>query len=1165
LTEALKALSQREAVTLFMALLAVFKVLLYRYTGQTDILVGSPIANRNRSEIEKLIGFFVNMLVLRTDLSGDPTFLDVLGQVREVALGAYDHQDVPFEKLVEELQPQRDLSRQPLFQVQFVLQNTPSVPELPGLIASSMKVESSTAKFDLTLFVEEDEQGLKGKLEYNTDLFDAATIARMAGHFQTLIQGIVSNPEQRLSELPLLTETERRQLLFEWNNLKVTGDTRTEYPQGQCMHQLFEAQVERTPDAIAVIFEEQQLTYRELNRRANQLARYLQTLGVGPEVLVGICVERSLEMVIGVLGVLKAGGTCVPLDPSYPRERLVFMLEDTHTPVLLTQELLVADLPRRLSKAQENLASLAVPVPSARARGEGSGVPHGDSAEPSSRGRGLERSYFPIPQVVCLDSCWETIARESDENPFSAVTVENLVYVLYTSGSTGRPKGVALPHRALFNMVAWQLRHTALPEGARTLQFSSLSFDASFADIFMALCSGGALVIVPDSVRRNIADLPQLITDYGVERLNLPVVVLQYLAGDIDAQAQLALCAKEIISTGEQLQVTQYIREFFTQLPNCVLHNQYGPSESHVVTSFTLTGSPDDWPALPPIGRSIANAQIYLLDQHLRPVPIGIPGELYIGGVCLARSYLNRPDTTAERFIPDPFSGKPGARLYKTGDLARYLPDGNIEFLGRLDHQVKIRGFRIELGEIETVLSQHPAVREVVVIARENLPGDKRLVAYFIAAQATAPTLSELRGFLKEKLPDYMIPSAFMRLDAMPLTPNGKVDRRALPPPDTITPMLEQAFVAPRDSLELRLVQMWEDILNIHPIGVTDDFFNLGGHSLLVVHLMARIQSLFGRSLPLSAIFRGATVEHLASILRQQSDLLSQSPLVAIQQAGPKRPFFCVHPGSGTVLYYAGLARHLGSDRPFYGLQAPGLNGEQAPYTRIKDLAAYYTEALCATHSPQAQGPYLLGGWSTGGIIAFEMAQQLQQQGHQVALLVLIDSSAPLLAAQPADFDQAALLSRFIVDLGNQFKKDLVISADELRLLEPDNQLYYALQKAKLSNVLPAGAKLDQFQNIFDVYVANLYASRNYLSQPYSGRIVLFRADQAVLDPSPDRLRGHEMNQGESTSWQRLAAGSLETHIIPGNHYTMLTQPNVQILAKLLKRCLAQAQADDLD
>lgn len=815
LTQKLKALAQRSGATLFMLLLTAFKILLYRYTQQTDIVVGSAIANRNRLEIEGLIGFFVNTLVLRTDLLGNPSFLELLNRVRQVALEAYAHQDLPLEKLVEELQPERNLSHSPLFQVMFVLQNAPSVNlELSGLTLNYLPSETQTAKFDLTLSMTETEQGLRGSLEYNTDLFNADTITRIAGNFQTLLESIVANPTQLLSDLPLTTATEQHQLLVEWNN------TQTNYPKQQCIHQLFEAQVERTPDAVAVVFENEHLTYRKLNAKANQLAHHLRTLGVEPETRVGICMERSLVMVVGLLGILKVGGAYVPLNPTYPQERLAFMLEDAQVSLLLTTEKVQACLP-------ENQVHL-----------------------------------------VCLDTEWKIISRESEENLISRVEPQNLAYVIYTSGSTGRAKGVAMIHSSLFNLIFWHLHQDVADSNpARTLQFAPISFDVSFQEIFSTWGSGGTLVLLSEEMRRDAVAFLRFLEEEAVEKLFLPFVALQQLAELADSFGSVPKSLREFISSGEQLRITPHITSLFTKLIGSTLHNHYGPSENHLVTNFTLSGSVSNWPTLPPIGHPIANNQIYLLDQYLKSVPIGVPGELYIGGASLARGYFNRPELTAEKFIPNPFSHKPGTRLYKTGDLACYLADGNIKFLGRLDDQLKIRGFRIELGEVEATLNQHPAVRKTVVINREDMSGNKYLVAYVVPDRGLAPKINELRNFLEQKLPNYMIPSSFILLESLPLTLSGKVDRHRLPQPDRSHPNLEEDFVAPRTHTEEILAVIWAKVLKLEQVGVCDNFFDLGGHSLLATQIISQVRQAFQVDLPLYTLFEAPTVADLSECI----------------------------------------------------------------------------------------------------------------------------------------------------------------------------------------------------------------------------------------------------------------------------------------------------------
>ncbi|HYY43190.1 MAG TPA: amino acid adenylation domain-containing protein, partial [Pyrinomonadaceae bacterium] len=746
LTDELKSLSRREGVTLFMTLLAAWQTLLARYSGQTDILIGSPIANRRRSEIENLIGFFANTLVLRTDLSGDPTFSELLARVREVCLGAYAHQDVPFEMLVEELQPERSLAHTPLFQVLLVLQNAPGAElSLPGLKLTPLLPQSGTSKFDLMMFLEESDAGLGGVFEYNTDLFDEATIKRLLQHFEQLLRATVAAPRTRISALPLMAEAEARRLLVEWN------DTATEFPRDLCIHELVEQQAAATPEAVAAIFGDERLTYAELNARANQLAHTLRAHGVGPEEVVGLLVTRSLAMLVGVLGVLKAGGAYLPLDAEHPRERLAFMLADARARVLLTEAHL------------------------------------------------RERSPDTAAQVFTLDADWGAIARAPQVNPTLLTTAENAAYVIYTSGSTGKPKAVVMQHRAAVNLITFQRASSgAIAAAPRTLQFAPLSFDVSFQEIFSTWAAGGTLVLLTDDERRDARELLRVIERQQVERLFLPFVALQHLAEATVEAGRAPASLRAIITAGEQLKITRQVEQFFTRLSDCVLDNHYGPTETHLVTIWRLAGAAHTWPALPSIGRPIANARVYVLDDAWRPVPTGVAGELYVGGAGLARGYLDRPGQTAARFIPDPFSPEPGARLYRTGDVARYLSDGRLEYLGRVDNQVKIRGFRIEIGEVEAVIKQHGAVKQAVVNAHEDAAGRKRLVAYVVAKQGAACTPTALRDFLKEQLPEYMIPAAFVLLTALPLTPSGKVDRRALPAPDEAHAALAGDHVAPR-------------------------------------------------------------------------------------------------------------------------------------------------------------------------------------------------------------------------------------------------------------------------------------------------------------------------------------------------------------------------------
>ncbi len=829
LSKELKTLSHRSGTTLFMTLVGGFATLLYRLCGQSDILIGSPVANRNRSEIEDLIGFFVNTLVLRTSLEDNPSFTELLTQVRETTLKAYEHQELGFEQIVEALQPERSLSHSPLFQVMFVLQNTPTGElELPGVSVKPLKLKTGIAKFDLTLSMRETESGLVGSWNYNTDLFDGETISRMAGHFQTLLSAIVENPQQRVGELPLLTQAERDRLLVEWNQ------TESEYPQDKCIHQLFEEQVERTPDAVAVVFENQQLTYQQLNQRANQLAHHLLSLGVGPEVLVGICVERSLEMVVGLLAILKAGGVYLPLDPAYPQERVTFMLKDSQASVIVTQNSLIANLQKDKAK------------------------------------------------IINLDRNSQEIETQAKCNPQSLSAQNNLAYVIYTSGSTGTPKGVLIEHRAISCHCQTIVEHYQLTQCDRILQFASVGFDASLEQILPTLIVGATLILSETKFLTGL-DFNQKLQELGLTVVNLPPAYwnqwLQSLEDNPSAifleRLRLVICGGEEISS-ESLKLWQK-----SPMRSVRLLNAYGPTET-TITAMTFEVSQGSSLSAIPIGRPLKNRKVYILDSSLQPVPISVPGELHIGGDGLARGYFKRPKLNGEKFIPNPFNkskvkSQKSKLLYKTGDLARYLPDGNIEFLGRLDNQVKIRGFRIELGEIESALNTHPQIQQAVVIAREDIPGNKRLVAYLVTSDELL-TSNQLREFLKQKLPEYMVPSAFVTLDTLPLTPNGKVDRKTLPAPDgEIT--REDEYVVPRTEIEQTLTNIWQELLLFEKVSIHDNFFEIGGDSILSIQVVSRAKN-SGIQITPKQIFQNQTIAELASVANTTASVSAQQGIV---------------------------------------------------------------------------------------------------------------------------------------------------------------------------------------------------------------------------------------------------------------------------------------------
>lgn len=824
LSDALEALSQQEGTTLFMTLLAVFKILLYRYTQQEDIAVGSVIANRNRSEIEGLIGFFVNTLVLRTDLSGNPTFREVLARVREVMLGAYAHQDLPFEKLVEEFHPERNLSQHPLFQVMFGFQNAPmEALELPGLVVNPLNFEVKTTRFDLEFHLWQcsggfrnlwggdrwqESQGIRGVMVYNSDLFESETIARILKHFQTLIEGIVTHSEMPISELSIITEFEKNQLLFELNN------TITEYPKDKSIPDLFEVQVEQNPNAIALIFADTKLTYTELNKRSNQLAHYLQQLGITEGSLIGIYVEQSVETIIGLLAILKMGCAYVPLDPSYPQERLNFMLEDAQVSVLLTQDKFVK------------------------------------SFEACSN------------QIVKLDRNWKLIAQESSQNLNRTITSHQLAYIIYTSGSTGKPKGVAVTHQAI-NRLVFNTNYIKIEASDKIAQTSNISFDAATFEIWGALLNGAKLVSISREVMLSPQEFALHLQQKEISILFLTTALFQQLARNVPQ----AFSGLRYLLFGGETVDPRWVKKVLRQgAPQHLLH-VYGPTEGTTFSSYYPVQNVLESATSIPIGRPISNTQIYILDNHLQPVPVGISGELYIGGDGLSQGYLNRPDLTAHRFISHPFSSQIGAKLYRTGDLARYQSNGNIEFLGRIDNQVKIRGYRIELEEIETVLCQSPVVAEAVVIVSEEIPGEKLLIAYIVPHHNSLSTPPDLRKFLKEKLPEYMVPSAYVFLESLPLTPNGKIDRKALPSVDTLSLDIKENYVAPRTDIEQVLVGIWARVLGKEQVGIHDNFFELGGHSLLATQLTSRIRDAFQIELPVRSLFESPTVGSLAKYI----------------------------------------------------------------------------------------------------------------------------------------------------------------------------------------------------------------------------------------------------------------------------------------------------------
>jgi natural product biosynthesis luciferase-like monooxygenase protein len=1450
LTRRLRALSEQEGATLYTTLLGAFMVLLHRYSSQEDILVGTPTLGRTQPQFSKVVGNFMNMIALRGNLSEDPSFRGLLGQLRQTAVGALAHQDFPFHLLVEKLNPERHSNRSPIFQVAFMLQPTPrediyqgdeANPALPGgLVLRPFDIPQQEGQFDLSLELTETDSALGGVLKYSTDLFDAAIAHRMVGHLVTLLEGIVEAPERHLSDLPLLTPDERRQVLDTWNA------TSTELSGAACIHELFEAQVQKTPEAIALVSGSQRLTYRELNARANRLAHRLRGLGVGPEVRVGLCVSRGPDMVVGMLGIMKAGGAYVPMDPTYPADRLAYMLTDSQARVVLSKERLRSLLPDTAAK------------------------------------------------VVCLDARDDSAPGAWDD-PRSGVHAEHVAYTLYTSGSTGRPKGVMVCHRNAERFFAAMDEAMDGRERGVWLATTSMSFDISVLEILYSLTRGfqvvlrseqgvsrkpvssgtsnkplefslfyfssderentqgkyrlllegakfadehgftavwtperhfhafggiypnpsvvsaalaattrnirlraGSIVLPlhnpirvaeewsvvdnlsggrvdlsfasgwhpndfvlaperfadarsglfdqietvkklwrgeavsfrngqgqdvevqtlprplqpdvnvwvtaagnPETFRaagasganvlthllgQNLTELAKKIQLYrdawkagghgpGTghvtlmlhtfmgddvdeirQKVNAPL--RQYLktsvgllrsvigplphGGELEALSEAdidMLLSKAIDRYFEQmglfgtvescLPMIDRLRELGVDEVACLIDfgvdvestlaglrtlnalrerctrreesedipaliarhgvthfqctpsmlrmlllepgggeslrplkkllvggeafpaalgqqvrplvggevlNMYGPTETTIWSSFDRLVPGESTIS---IGRPIANTRMYLLDGRLRPVPVGVPGELFIGGEGVARGYLERPELTAARFIPDPFGPVAGARLYRTGDLGRYLPDGRIEFLGRVDQQVKVRGVRIEPGEIEAELRQHPEIRQAVVVPRADAAGEVSLTAYVVAGPDAKVAPSELRRFLRDRLSASMIPAHFIRLDALPLTPNKKLDVRALPLPDAPAPELSAVYVAPRDALELELATLWEELFDLRPIGVTSSFFQLGGHSLLAVRLMSRLRARFGRQLPVSLLFQADTIQQMAVLLRNEGVALSREPLVRIQETGDKPPLFFVHPTGGDVLCYAPLARQLGPRQPFYALQA--LPDQEVG--SVEEMAARYLEEV---RKVRATGPYRLGGWSTGGIVAQAMARRLEAAGEQVELLMLLETWSPDIY-QRAD-EPNALMAWFATDLlgGTEASR---LDGARLEALDEAGRLGYLVERARETGALP-GLELPELEQRFRIFARNARALSRYRPEPYRGKVLFLQAEQVTAHPTDTLPEPAE-------SWgQRLTQALV--HRVPGSHYTMLQAPHVREVAERMACFLEQ-------
>ena len=1057
----LKALGRREGVTFYTILVASFKTLLYRYSGQEDIILGTTVGGKSRKEVQNLLGLFLNSLVLRTDLSGNPTFHDLLMRVRNVILEAHMHQDIPLAYLVKELQQERLPGQSPFIQAMISLE--PPLPVLAsGWTITQSDVDIQTAKLDLYLELDDRPDGFVGWLEYNTDLFDQTTAQRIISCWQTILHGIAVDPTQRLTDLPILTSQEEQQILSTWNS------TAREYPQDLCLHRLFELQVARTPDAIAIVFEDQRLSYRELNAKANQMASYLQRRGVGPEVLVALYLERSLDMMIALLGVLKAGGAYVPLDPAHPHDRISYVLQDSQVSLVLTQQTVLTGL------------------------------------------------VSERPAAICLDTDWSLIAQESKANPQSEVSATNLAYVIYTSGSSGRPKGVQLLHRGVVNFLSAMQREISLTEKDTLLAVTTLSFDIAVLELFLPLTAGARILLVSQETATDGRELAKTLDAFRPTIMQAtPATWRMLLDAGMPTIHQL-----RILCGGEALQPA-LLEQLIAREP-AAIWNLYGPTETTIWSSMQKLASL----SLPvTIGYPIDNTQMYVVDTTGKPVPLGVPGELLIGGAGLARGYLHQPALTAEKFVPDPFSHDPDSRLYRTGDLVRYLPDGSIDYLRRIDQQVKIRGFRTEPGEIEIILRQHPAIQEAAVIVQEDAHGDKQLIAYIVAAPNSDLTTETLTNALQEKLPAYMIPASFMQIEALPLTPNGKIDRRALPDTRSAAFALGESAILPTSIMHYQLLQIWEELLGKHPIGIRDNFFLLGGHSLLATRLITKIEQAFDRKITLPTLFAGPTIEQLAYALQEKGRSDHRPNLVGIQTDGTQRPFFFLHGDyTGGPAYCYSLMRTLGKDQPFYVLEPYNFTEQQHTPT----IEAMAKAQLISIRSIQPHGPYSLGGFCNGGLVAYEMARQLYSQGEQTDMLIIVDAAYPALShilvhrvlhriGNAFNIDQEKQLARFL-DLRRIYK--YVRNQRDFEDLEE-----FVVSDPVLDTLLPTITKplLD------NIAISNWTIAAYDYDNAYYGKVVLLQSEGDPL----------------GSVWRRKLlqkrSANIEVYNIPGSHISCRT------------------------
>jgi amino acid adenylation domain-containing protein len=1145
LSKALKQIAHKEGVTLFMVLLAAFQILLYRYSHQEDITVGSLVAGRNRIELENLIGLFINFVALRTDLGGNPNFKELLQRVRAVSLEAYANSDLPFDKLLEYLNFSRSLSYKPLFQVMFILENTPNHPlEMEGMTGVSQKIDNLQSGMDLTLQLQEYNDDIRGTLTYSTDLFDRETITRMLNHFQILLEAIAANPEQPIANLPILTRSEQELFLFPYQN-RISPEIHAPiHDQELLVHQLFENQARLTPSTIAVQYIDRTLTYQQLNAKANQLAHYLRSIGVRADQFVGITVERNLEMIVGIMGILKAGAAYVPLDPDYPRDRLAYMIDDAKISILLTQSQYISQLP--ISQADNSQV-----------------------------------------QIICLDTNWIDISTFSEENPSSINTLENTAYLIYTSGSTGQPKGVIISHQALSSFTKSAIAEYKITSSDRVLQFASINFDAAIEEIYCSLCTGATLVLRTDVMIADSRKFLQTCGDWQITVLDLPTAYWHQLVADLEAvnstnpKTKLSLpdSIRLVIIGGEKV-LPEAVRAWQKYVISShkegqlQLVNTYGPTEATVVAAVYWISENAAFSGEVPIGRPLRHIETYVLDSYLQLVPIGVAGELHIGGDSLANGYLHRPELTAAKFIPNPFSSiaepsslnRPHRSLYKTGDLVRYLPDGNLEFIGRIDDQVKIRGFRIELGEIESILTQHPHIREAAIVVREEILNNKRLVAFLVTStglkseqvQELETIKSSVRQFLQERLPNYMLPSAFVFLDSLPITPNGKIDRRILSNLDIANIQSESNFVPPRNYTEEVLAKIWAEVLGLERVGIHDNFFELGGHSLLSVRLIFEMEKALNYHFPLKSLFQIGTIAEIAKFIQEQdSEESSVEDVPAGLSIDDYRALLSLRAGmTGSRMGKRGLIVHIAPaveltsqpfvwvgevktgkrlklKQPVYVMPGASLSSSMnSSQDYISVIASLLVEELL---SAKPSDSYSLGGWCYNGLVAMEMAQQLQKLGKQVDLLTFVDVSG------------RSPIYSLVCDL-NFHLGTMRFHLYNLNKLSFTNKLKYIVERIlfKFNPPKSSSSAINRFDDKIEteqVLTLLLKAFNKYTPKPYNGKVLMVIGSEQIIHGQREIKYFDVSGLFPYNGWENLLGGQVLLEKMPCDHLDLMENP----------------------